>query len=76
MNAAKEQITDVEAIDGPDQRLEIHVVPKGIPGLELRYGREHRIPEMPSPEPREVVAQLGVARELAKQSAGDGWFGG
>jgi hypothetical protein len=76
MNAAEKQITDVEAIDGPDQRLEIDVLPQRAVGLELSDGREHWVPEMPAPEAREVIAQLGVAREFAEQSPRDGRIGG
>src|SRR5512132_336751 len=71
MNAAEKQITDVEAIDGPDQRFEIDVLPQCAVGLELSNGREHWVPEMPAPEAREVIAQLGVARKFAEQSPRD-----
>jgi hypothetical protein len=61
MNAAEKQVTDVEAIDGPDQRLEIDVLPQRAVGLELSDGREHWVPEMP--------AWLAESRRKNKNSA-------
>src|SRR5262245_3244263 len=62
-DVADEEISDVQAVDGARQRLDVDVLANDAGRLPLREPVDHRAPDMRPPNAHDRVAQLLVLRD-------------